>query len=95
MSGYLIVRVNITDMAKYQEYMALTPAVIEKFGGKFVVRGGERVTLEGPEETHRIVLIEFPDYETVQAFYNSDEYQAAARLRVDAAETQFVALDGI
>jgi len=95
MSGYLLVRVNITDTEQYQEYMKLTPAVIAEFGGKFIVRGGDRLTLEGPDETHRVVLIEFPNYEAVQKFYNSKEYQSAARLRANAADAQFIALDGV
>ena len=94
MSAYLLAQINVTDMDQYKEYTKLTPAIVEKFGGKFVVRGGEKVTLEGPEETRRVVLLEFPDYEAVQNFYNSEEYQAAIAVRAGAAEAQFIALDG-
>ncbi len=40
MSAYVIAKVNVTNMEQYQEYMKVSPAVIEKFGGKFIVRGG-------------------------------------------------------
>ena len=95
MAAYLIARVTVTDMEQYQAYMKLTPAIIEKFGGKFIARGSNVVTLEGPEETNRVVLVEFPSVEQAQAFYNSEEYQHAISLRKDAADAQFIVLDGV
>jgi uncharacterized protein (DUF1330 family) len=95
MAAYIIVRVHITDMEKYKEYTKLTPGVIARYGGRFVVRGGETVTLEGPEETARIVVLEFPSLDRAKAFYESEEYAAAARLRDGAATAQFVAVEGV
>jgi uncharacterized protein (DUF1330 family) len=95
MSAYLLARVNVTDMEQYKEYMKLTPAILEKFGGRFIARGGETVVLEGPEEKNRMVLIEFPSLERVVEFYNSDEYQAAIEVRRDAAIASFIAMDGV
>ena len=57
MPAYLLVRVNITDMEQYGEYMKLTPAIAEKYGGKFLIRGGDKVVLEGPDQPERIVLL--------------------------------------
>ena len=51
MAAYLIATVNVTDFDRYKEYTKVTPGIITKFGGRFLVRGGEVVTLEGPEET--------------------------------------------
>ena len=95
MTGYLIARVNVTDPEKYQDYAAVTPGLIAKFGGRFIVRGGETVTLEGPEATERIVVIEFASRDQAKAFYESEEYQAAAKLRAGAATAQFIAVAGV
>ena len=95
MTAYLIVRMNVTDMEQYREYMKLTPAILEKYGGKFIVRGGEKVTLEGEEETSRVVVVEFPSVEAATTFYNSDEYQAAIKVREGAATGQFVVVEGV
>ena len=95
MAAYIVVRVDVTDAEQFAEYLKVTPGIIEQFGGRYLVRGGERVTLEGEEETRRMVIIEFPSMETAQAFYNSDEYAAAIRLREGAATAQFLALDGV
>ena len=95
MAAYMIARVKVTDPTRYQTYVESTPPTIAKFGGRFVVRGGPSVTLEGPEETRRIVVLEFPSREQAQAWYASDDYQAAKKLRAGAAEGEFLIVDGV
>jgi uncharacterized protein (DUF1330 family) len=95
MSAYILARVSVTDWDHYKEYMNVTPGVVEKFGGRFVVRGGEMATLEGPEETRRVVLIEFPSLEKAKEFYSSEEYGEAKKLREGAATASLIALDGV
>ena len=95
MAAYLLARVEVTDWDRYKEYTKKTPEAIAKYGGRFIVRAGEMVTLEGPEETRRVVLIEFPSYEKAKEFYHSQEYQEAKKLREGAATGQFLAIDGV
>lgn len=92
--GYVIVRVNVTDMEQYKEYMALSPGAIAAAGGKFLVRGGQNETLEGEPETRRIVMLEFPDYETAKGFYDTELYQEAKAKREGAAQMQAVVVEG-
>ena len=95
MPAYVIARVEITDPIRYREYTQATPAAIARFGGKFIVRGGEVVTLEGPAETRRLVVIEFPNLDQAKAFYDSEEYGKAKALRRGAAVGQFLAVEGV
>jgi uncharacterized protein (DUF1330 family) len=95
MPAYMIARVSVTDWDKYKQYMKLSPGIIEKFGGKFIVRGGQTVTLEGPTEKWRIVVVEFPDLEKAKEFYYSQDYTAARKIREGAALAQFVAVEGV
>jgi uncharacterized protein (DUF1330 family) len=95
MAGYIIARVKVTDPEKYKNYTAVTPGLIAKYGGRFIVRGGETVTLEGPEETGRVVVIEFDSLEQAKAMYESEEYQNAIELRAGAATAQFIAVAGV
>lgn len=94
MSAYIIVRVEITDREAYRKYMERTPQVIAQFGGRFAVRGGEVVTLEGEPETRRVAILEFPTHDQAQAFYESKEYQEIAKIREGAADVQFILVDG-
>lgn len=95
MPAYLLVRATVTDMEQYQQYMKLTPAIVEKHGGAFVVRGGDKVILEGPDLPERIVLLKFDSMEAARRMYNSDEYQAAIAVREGAAQASFIVLDGV
>ncbi|MBW2437097.1 MAG: DUF1330 domain-containing protein [Desulfobacterales bacterium] len=95
MAAYMIAKVNVTDWDKYNEYIKVTPGIIAKYEGRFIVRGGETVTLEGPQEKWRIVVVEFPDLAKAKAFYHSPEYADAKKIRAGAAEAQFIAVSGV
>lgn len=95
MAAYLLAQVEVHDMEQYRKYTAQTPAIIEKYGGRFLVRGGEVVTLEGDAPPSRLVLIEFPSLQTVQEFYASEAYQEVKQLRLPASTASFLALDGV
>lgn len=95
MAAYMIARVNVTEWEQYNEYIKVTPDIVAKYEGRFIVRGGETITLEGPEEKWRIVVVEFPDIAKVKEFYNSPEYTDARKIREGAALAQFVAISGV
>ncbi len=94
MAAYLIARVKVTDPEQYEKYKALTPAAVAAHGGKFIARGGETVTLDGEEEERRVVVIEFPSFVVANNFYDSPEYKIARAERENAADGQFVIVDG-
>lgn len=94
MSAYIVAHVDIEDWDAYREYMRHTPRVIERFGGRFIARGGAVETLEGPEETLRLVVIEFPSMDDARGFYRSEEYAKIKTLRDGAGFAKFVLIDG-
>ena len=93
--AYFLVQSDVTNPTQYAEYAKLTPAVVEKFGGTFLTRGGQSATLEGRPAPARVVVIEFPSYERAQAFYKSDEYQKVKKVREGAATLQVVIVEGL
>ena len=66
---------KINNTEKLKEYAIKAKPAIEKFTGKFLARGGKSRTNEGIESP-RVVVVEFPDYETAKICYDSKEYQA-------------------
>ena len=94
MSGYLIARVTVNDPEAYRQYAVGAQEIVAKFGGRYIVRGGTTETLEGERFEGRIVVIEFPSFERVKAFYNSPEYQEVKRIREPAAVAEFMVADG-
>jgi uncharacterized protein (DUF1330 family) len=94
MPAYIIAQINITNPDKYAEYAKLAGPAGAKYGGRFLVRGGAKTTLEGDIPYQRIVINEFPDVETAKKFYNSVEYQAAREKRLGAADFNMVIVEG-
>jgi len=95
MAAYIIGRVEVDDPSLLKDYLTATPPIIEKYYGKFIARGGSTITLEGPEETRRIVLIEFPSLQDAEAFYRSQEYSEVRKLREGIAIVEMIAVDGV
>jgi uncharacterized protein (DUF1330 family) len=94
MAAYVIVQAEVTDWEKFKVYLDKTPHTIEKYGGRYVARGGETVILEGEANTKRIVLIEFPSMQRARDWYNSEEYQQIKALRAGAAIGSLIAIEG-
>ena len=95
MPAYIIANIEVTDPEGYKAYTELTPAIIEAHGGKFLVRGGPVVTLEGAQDTRRLVVLEFPSVAAAQAFYDSEAYSAAKALREGTANALFSLVEGV
>ena len=86
MTAYVIADVQVTDTAAYEPYRPLAAASIARFGGRFLVRGGEVELLEGEPQPERIVVIKFADAETARRWYRSEKYQRALKIRQAASE---------
>jgi uncharacterized protein (DUF1330 family) len=93
MPAYVIADTVITDQKTYDEYKRGVVPTIEKFGGRFITRGGKHVVLEGTWQPHRLVIIEFPNMEAAASWYNSPEYAPLLALRRPAATLDLVAVD--
>ena len=93
-NGYWIARITVTNPKLYGAYAQALPAVIERFGGRFLVAGGRSEAVEG-EAKERNVVIAFEDYETARVCWHSPEYAEVARLRENAAAVDVVIVEGI
>ena len=77
MKGYWVcIYEKIDNPEKLREYALKAKPAIEKFSGKFLVRGGKNRTNEGINSP-RIIVAEFPNYNTALECYDSKEYQEA------------------
>ena len=92
--AYWIARVTVTDADAYTGYQALAPAAFAKFNARFLARGGETITCEGPE-WQRQVVIEFENLQQARACYASPEYQTAREKRKDACHAEIFIIEGV
>ena len=93
--GYVIAELTVTDPEGYKQYAAAVPPIIAKFGGKYLVRGGRTVAVEGDPPSGRIVVIEFDSLAAARAFEESYEYQDIAQLRHKAAQGRVFLAEGL
>ena len=95
MPAYAIADIKIEDLETYKGYQALTPATIEKYGGRFKVRGGDSEVKEGQWQPGRIVVLEFDDLNALKRWYDSPEYTEARAIRQKAATGSIVFVEGV
>ena len=94
MSAYLIGEIDVTDPAGYEDYRKQVLAVVTKYGGRFIVRGGKVDPKEGGWAPKRIVVLEFPSLEQAQKFYHSAEYAPLIKLRQRASKGRLILVEG-
>ncbi len=91
--GYWIGRVDVKSDEGYKPYAMGNQAIFKKFGGRYVIRAGKFECVEGSARS-RNVVIEFPDYASALACYNSPEYQQNMKLRLPHATADIVVVEG-
>jgi uncharacterized protein (DUF1330 family) len=84
---------QVDDPEALAEYAARVTPIVERFGGRYVVRGGEWETLEGQWSPRFPVMIEFPDLAAARAWYHSDAYRPLRDLRHRAATVNAVLME--
>lgn len=95
MSAYIIVDTRINNDIEYEEYKRLAKPIAEKFGGIYRVRGGTMDIREADLWTPtRMVVVEFPDMKSAQAFLDSEEYAPVKQLRHKNAQCTLFIVDG-
>jgi uncharacterized protein (DUF1330 family) len=91
--GYWVARVDVHNTDAYKNYVAANGAAFAKFGGRFLVRGGQFENPVGTSRSRNVVL-EFPSYEAAWACWNSPEYQAARAKQEGGAEMDMLIIEG-
>ena len=94
MSGYAIFNINVKSPENYKEYVEKVKPIAEKYGGEYIVRGGDNTVVEGSWQHPRTVVIKFPTYEKALEWYNSEEYKPIKQIRLDNAESNGMIIKG-
>jgi uncharacterized protein (DUF1330 family) len=95
MPAYVIFDVEIRDAARYQDFMAGVKPALEAAGAKYLARGGAHQVYEGDWEPRRIVLLEFPDVQAWEDFYNGATYQELKSVRDECSSARLVSVVGL
>jgi len=94
MAAYVIVNVEVTDPAKFAEYGRGVPATVEKFSGRYLVRGGTVHPVEGEWPLKRVVILEFASIEAARRWYDSADYAPLLKMRLESTRSTMVFVEG-
>jgi uncharacterized protein (DUF1330 family) len=95
MTAYVIVDINVTDPAGYEDYKKLAAPTVEMYGGKYIARGGKTEVLEGDWQPNRLVILQFESMEQAKKWLNSAEYVGPRELRHETAISNMVLVEGV
>lgn len=98
-TAFVVAEILVSNLEKYKAYLPLATASLEKYGGKFLVRGGHRLQKEGADARHneswRTVIVSFPDIQIAQRWYDSEEYRHAREIRVANSDGRLFFVEGL
>jgi uncharacterized protein (DUF1330 family) len=96
MKGYCVFdNVQVHDFEKLETYKKQAAPLVEKFGGKYIILGGQFKVVEGSTRPTFLVMIEFPSYEKANQWYYSDEYRELKNLRLSAVDSNAFIIEGL
>jgi uncharacterized protein (DUF1330 family) len=95
MPAYVIAHIDVKDPVRYEDYKKMSPVSIQKFGGRFIARGGQTEVLEGTWHPRRLVLLEFPSVEVAKQWWASEDYRPAKELRQATSVGDMIVLEGV
>ncbi len=96
MVAYAIGRLQVRNTDWLEEYRAGTGPLVEKHGGKYIVRGDNMVQFEGGDGLPTLmVVIEFPTMEQAQAWHDDPDYQPLIKLRQTGSDLDMMLVEGL
>lgn len=95
MAAYAMVDVEVYDIAEFLRYQRRIAPLLESAGGHYLARGGELRVYAGSDQPGRLILLEFPSLEAMDAFYHSEAYRALEAEREACSRCRIVAVEGL
>ena len=95
MAAYVIATIEVKDPEKFDVYRGQVPATIEKYGGRYLARGGEVSVVEGDQPVRRTVVLEFDSLEKAKGWYYSDDYAGPKELRIQSTISNVMIVEGV
>jgi uncharacterized protein (DUF1330 family) len=95
MAAYVISEVEVRNQAAMEAYRALAAQTIDRYGGRYLARGGATKLVEGGPPAKTIIMVEFPSMARAREWYQSPEYAEALKLRQTALERRLLFVEGV
>lgn len=94
MAFYMIIETETKNQKLYSEYIQKVYDIVTKYGGKYLVRGGNIISITNNWKPERIIVVEFQNKEQMQKCFQSSEYLAIASLREQSTISKAIIVEG-
>ncbi|SFF45784.1 Uncharacterized conserved protein, DUF1330 family [Paenibacillus algorifonticola] len=95
MSAYLVIDIDISNPVNFKEYENKIFDVIAHFGGRPIVHDNNVTTMEGDWQPKRLVILEFPNKQSIEAFFNSEMYEPLKKIRRANSTGKAIVVEGL
>ena len=95
MTAYVIIDLDVFDIEHYLAYQQAIRPVLETAGARYLARGGAFKVYDGDYQPRRLIVLEFPSLEAVDAFYESEGYRALEPQRRACSRARIIAVEGL
>lgn len=95
MACYLVADMHISDPALFREFVEAVPATVEKYGGRYLVRGGRFEVAQGDWTPDRVVVIECGSMDQAKAWYASPEFEGPKQTLARSSNSNFIFVEGV
>jgi uncharacterized protein (DUF1330 family) len=92
--AYVINEIEVTDQAGFATYAQRQGALVDKFGGRFLARGGKAEAVAGTPLPKRITIYVFDSLEKAEAWHNAPEQKDLATIRDKSANFRSFIVEG-
>lgn len=95
MKAYLVADIEVLDAAVYAEYVKAAQPIVERYGGRYLVRGGRTLPLAGNWNPERLLVIEFGSLDRLRSCFDCEAYRRIAPLRLASTRSRSVIVEGV
>ena len=95
--AYIVTELDVTgNMDVFQkDYGAHVQATLEPYGGRYIVRAGRSVSVEGEPPRSRVVIAVFDSFDKARAWRDSPEYNKIYPVREREAKSRMYIVEGL
>jgi uncharacterized protein (DUF1330 family) len=95
MTAYIIANIQVANPEIFAEFQEKVPAIVEKYQGKYLARGGKAEPWEGDWKPSTLVILEFPSTDLARKFYESEDYRPLKEIRHKASKSDVIFVEGL
>lgn len=95
MTAYIVAAIEVHNEALFARYREAVPAIVARFGGRYIVRGGAVEPVEGAPMFSRLTVLEFANAAAARRFIDSEEYAPVRKMRTDSCTSRLSIVEGV